>query len=103
MSPPTVEAVEAALREVIDPELGYNIVDLGLIYDVAIDERGAVAIVMTTTSPGCPATAALEEGARACAALVPGAAGVDVQMVWQPRWTPARMSAEAKQHFGVES
>ncbi len=103
MSAPLVEAVMAALREVIDPELGYNIVDLGLIYDVAIDERGAAAIVMTTTSPGCPATSALQDGAQACAALVPGIAGVDVQMVWTPLWTPALMSDEAKQHFGIDS
>lgn len=101
MSAPTAEDVMLALREVIDPELGYNIVDLGLVYDVAIDERGGVAIVMTTTTPGCPATAALQEGARECASLVPGIGGVDVQMVWSPRWTPARMSAEAKEHFGI--
>jgi metal-sulfur cluster biosynthetic enzyme len=102
MITPTVEAVLAALHDVIDPEIGYNIVDLGLVYDVAIDERGAAAVVMTTTSPGCPATTALQEGARECVALVPGIAGVDVQMVWSPRWTPARMTAEAKQHFGIE-
>jgi metal-sulfur cluster biosynthetic enzyme len=99
---PSADAVLEALHEVIDPELGYNIVDLGLVYDVAIDEHGTAAIVMTTTSPGCPATAALQEGARECAALVPGVAGVEVQMVWSPRWTPARMTAEAKQHFGIE-
>jgi metal-sulfur cluster biosynthetic enzyme len=58
MIAPTVEAVLAALHDVIDPEIGYNIVDLGLVYDVAIDERGAAAVVMTTTSPGCPATTA---------------------------------------------
>ncbi|HWI28417.1 MAG TPA: metal-sulfur cluster assembly factor [Stellaceae bacterium] len=103
MSAPTTEAVLAALHDVIDPELGYNIVDLGLVYDVTVDERGEAAIVMTTTSPGCPATAALREGARECTSLIPGIAGVDVQMVWSPRWTPARMSPEAKRHFGVAS
>lgn len=101
MSRPSVEAVLAALHDVIDPELGYNIVDLGLIYDVAIDERGGAAVTMTTTTPGCPATAALQEGARECVSLVPGVAEVEVQMVWSPLWTPARMSAEAKRHFGV--
>jgi metal-sulfur cluster biosynthetic enzyme len=103
MTQPTVEAVIAALHDVIDPELGYNIVDLGLIYDVAIDERGAAAVTMTTTTPGCPAVAALQEGARECVSLVSGVADVEVQMVWSPRWTPARMSAEAKRHFGIES
>jgi metal-sulfur cluster biosynthetic enzyme len=101
MSAPTPEEVMMALRDVIDPELGYNIVDLGLVYDVAVDERGAAAIVMTTTTPGCPATTALQEGACERASLVPGVAGVDVQMVWSPPWTPARMSAEAKEHFGI--
>ena len=102
MSAPTVDAVLEALHDVIDPELGYNIVDLGLVYDVSVDERGTAAIVMTTTSPGCPATDALREGARECVSLVPGIATVDVQMVWSPRWTPAHMSTEAKQHFGID-
>lgn len=101
MSAATSEEVMVALRDVIDPELGYNIVDLGLVYDVAVDERGAAAIVMTTTTPGCPATTALQDGARERASLVPGVAGVDVQMVWSPPWTPACMSAEAKEHFGI--
>ncbi len=101
MSAPNAEAVMTALRDVIDPELGYNIVDLGLVYEVAVDERGAAAIVMTTTPPGCPATNALQEGAFACASMVPGIGGVEVQMVWEPRWTPSRMSAAAKEHFGI--
>ena len=91
-----------ALRDVIDPELGYNIVDIGLIYEVLVDE-GHAAITMTTTTPGCPATAALQEGARECAARVPGISGVDVRMVWTPPWTPQRMSAEAKEYLGFRS
>jgi len=99
MTMPTSEELLTALREVIDPELGYNIVDLGLIYEVLVDE-GRASIIMTTTTPGCPATDVLQEGVRGCAGLVPGISGVDVRMVWDPPWTPERMSAEAKRHFG---
>ena len=58
--------VKDALRRVIDPELGYNIVDLGLIYDIRVLDGGAVSVTMTTTTPGCPATSYLTEGARDC-------------------------------------
>jgi len=96
------EQVKDALRLVIDPELGYNIVDLGLIYDVAIDEGGAARITMTTTTRGCPATGYLADGAEDAAASVAGVKIVDVNLTYDPPWTPAMMSIEAKRHLGID-
>lgn len=89
------------LREVIDPELGYNIVDLGLVYDVAVEGEHAL-VTMTTTSPGCPATNYLREGARECASHVDGIETADVEITYDPRWSPEMMSAAAKAHFGID-
>jgi metal-sulfur cluster biosynthetic enzyme len=94
------DQVREALRQVIDPELGYNIVDLGLIYGV-VAEDGDVRIAMTTTTPGCPATSYLQNGAREAASGVPGVASVEVTLTYEPRWTPELMSAEAKARFGI--
>jgi metal-sulfur cluster biosynthetic enzyme len=85
-----------ALRLVLDPELGENIVDLGLIYDITVTGDGVVHITMTTTTPGCPATAVLRGGVRDCARAVPGVADADVLLTYDPPWTPARMSEEAR-------
>jgi len=91
-----------ALRQVIDPELGYNIVDLGLIYDVASEEGGVVRVTMTTTTPGCPATNYLREGAGESVSALLGVEFVEVKLTYEPRWTPEMMSPEAKAHFGIE-
>ena len=94
--------IHYALRQVIDPELGYNIYDLGLIYDVDIDDGGAVRLLMTTTTPGCPATAYLKGGADQAVSSVSGVESVYVELTHEPRWSPALMSAEAKAHFGIQ-
>jgi metal-sulfur cluster biosynthetic enzyme len=91
--------VAEALKSVIDPELGYNIVDLGLVYDIVV-EGGTARIRMTTTRPGCPATNALKHGAEEATRSVPGVASVEVQMTWMPPWSPELMSEAAKAHFG---
>jgi metal-sulfur cluster biosynthetic enzyme len=95
-----VEQVTDALRVVIDPELGYNIVDLGLVYSVKVAEGGVVDIVMTTTTRGCPATGFLKDGARDGAWAVPGVEFVDVTLTYEPHWTPEMMTDAAKQHLG---
>jgi metal-sulfur cluster biosynthetic enzyme len=95
------EDVRQALRRVIDPELGYNIVGLGLIYGVDVGEGGVVRITMTTTTPGCPATSYLMTGARDAASSVQGVEFVDVKLTHEPRWTPEMMSEEAKARFGI--
>ncbi|MDI3317871.1 MAG: metal-sulfur cluster assembly factor [Bacillota bacterium] len=88
-----------ALREVFDPELGYNVVDLGLIYGLEV-EGGRVRVVMTMTTPGCPAGDMLEEGVRQRLLQLPGVERVEVRLVWSPPWTPGMMSDDAKRYFG---
>ncbi|MBX6329734.1 MAG: NifU N-terminal domain-containing protein [Pseudolabrys sp.] len=96
-----VDRVREALRQVIDPELGYNVVDLGLVYDVVVENGGTVRIIMTTTTPGCPATNYLKRGVGEAASAVPGVEFVDVTLTYEPRWAPEMMSPQAKAHFGI--
>ena len=95
--PPDVELVTDLLRAVIDPELGCNIVDLGLIYDIAVDDDGVACITMTTTTPGCPAVSYLKDGVERAALAVPGIAGVEVAVTYEPPWTPDMMSGPTGQ------
>jgi metal-sulfur cluster biosynthetic enzyme len=96
-----IDRIREALRQVIDPELGYNIVDLGFVYDVSVEEGGVVRITMTTTTPGCPATGYLKKGAGESVSAVPGVEFVEVKLTHEPRWTPEMMSPEAKAIFGI--
>ncbi|MBX3572281.1 MAG: metal-sulfur cluster assembly factor [Mesorhizobium sp.] len=89
------ETVKHALRSVIDPELGQNVVDLGLIYFVAVDEEGTAHVVMTTTTPGCPAVGYLQEGVRQAAISATGIAAAEVAVTYDPPWSPDMMSGEA--------
>lgn len=96
---PDSNAILAELRQVIDPEVGMNIVDLGLVYrvDVAAD---AVAIDMTMTSPACPmGDMMVDEVKTVVAAIVPAGVRIEVQLVWSPPWEPSRMSEAARKHF----
>ncbi|MBI4127586.1 MAG: DUF59 domain-containing protein [Parcubacteria group bacterium] len=95
---PTKESILAALKEVIDPELGINIVDLGLVYDVKI-EKGNVVLTMTLTSPGCPLAAIYPELVEGAIARVEGVKKIKINLVWEPRWEPARMSEAARQQL----
>lgn len=96
-----VARVRQALRVVIDPELGYNIVDLGLVYDVAVDDGGSARVTMTTTTRGCPATSYLADGAREAMTSVSGVHAADVVLTYDPPWRPQMMSAAAKENLGV--
>jgi metal-sulfur cluster biosynthetic enzyme len=93
--------IRTALHEVIDPELGYNIADLGLIYEVGVEAGGNVRVTMTTTTPGCPATNYLSQGVMDKVTNVRGVTSVKVKLTYEPRWTPEMMSPEAKAHFGI--
>ncbi|MEO8742074.1 MAG: metal-sulfur cluster assembly factor [Lysobacteraceae bacterium] len=99
---PAVARIEHALRLVIDPELGCNIVDLGLVYDVSIDLVRIVHIVMTTTTRGCPATGYLQEAAKNATEGLGEFTAVEVELTYDPPWTPQKMSAEAKRQFAVD-
>lgn len=96
-----VAHIKEALRLVIDPELGYNIVDLGLVYDVTTEDGGVAHITMTTTTRGCPATSYLKDGARDAAWSAPGVKFVDVKLTYEPPWTAEMMSTEAQAHLGI--
>lgn len=99
MSRELADRVREALRVVIDPELGENIVDLGFIYDIAVAE-GAVRITMTATTPGCPATGFLKEGVQAAASGVPGVVSADVTMTFEPAWDPSRIAPAVRASLG---
>jgi metal-sulfur cluster biosynthetic enzyme len=88
------------LATVIDPELGMNIVDLGLVYDVEV-RNDAVSISMTMTSPACPIASHLVEQAKiAVRRQFPTLQAVDVQLVWEPAWNPLMMSWKVRERFG---
>ena len=101
MTAALAEHVREALRLVLDPELGENVVDLGLIYDVAVAADGGVRVTMTTTTPGCPAAAYLREGVSNCVREVAGIASVEVVLTYEPMWSPSLMSAAAQERLGL--
>lgn len=99
-TPPTPEAVRKALRAVKDPELGLNIVDIGLIYDAIVSEEGDVQVKMTLTSPGCPSGAEIMQDARTVVADLEGVKSVEIDLVWEPYWTPERMDPRVRAFLG---
>jgi len=92
--------VVEAIRTCYDPEIPVNIYDLGLIYDVKVDNGGSVTVTMTLTSPHCPAAQLLPQDVEAKAKAVRGVAGVKVDVVWTPSWNPSMMSEAAKLELG---
>jgi metal-sulfur cluster biosynthetic enzyme len=98
--PDTRTRVAEALRSVLDPELGVNILDLGLVYAVELAGDG-VRIDLTMTSPACPLGDVLVgDVEKTVRRLVPAAGRVDVRLVWEPPWTPERMSDDARRQLG---
>ncbi|HTR19894.1 MAG TPA: metal-sulfur cluster assembly factor [Gemmatimonadales bacterium] len=96
---PTTEAVHEALRAVKDPELNLNIIDLGLVYDVEVDE-GNVSIRMTLTSPGCPAGPMIMNDIHKTIRPMEGVKDVDIEIVWEPYWTPERIDPKIRAMMG---
>ncbi|MBA3718089.1 MAG: metal-sulfur cluster assembly factor [Actinobacteria bacterium] len=92
---PTKEEVVDALRQVEDPELGMDIVDLGLMYDVEL-ENGKVKVVHTLTSMGCPVGPMIQQQIDDVVRALPGVEDVEVELTWDPPWTPEKMSEDAK-------
>ncbi len=97
---PDDDAVREALRQVDDPEVGMNIVDLGLVYLVEVGER-SIRVEMTMTTAACPMADMIVDNAReAIASVAPSGTAIDVDLVWEPPWTPDKMTGIARDHFG---
>lgn len=89
--------VMEALHNVYDPELGINIVDLGLVYGIDINDEGFVTVTMTLTIPGCPMHDSIGDGVGAALWTVRGVVGGEINIVWEPQWDPSMMSEEARE------
>ena len=96
----TREQVYEALQECYDPEIPVNIVDLGLVYDVQINDD-KVEVKMTLTAPGCGMGGMIAANAQALIMDLPGVTEAQVDVVWDPPWDPSRISEEAKQKLGI--
>src|SRR5216117_3061788 len=92
--------IRATLRQVVDPELDCNIVDLGLVYGIAID-GAKITVTMTLTTPGCPMHESIAWGVQSALLNLEGVEEVDVQLVWDPPWAHARMSDRGRERTGV--
>jgi FeS assembly SUF system protein len=95
------EKIIAALRTCYDPEVPVNIYEMGLIYDLDVSPSGEVVVRMTLTSPACPVAGSLPPEVQAKVAAIPGIRSAKVDLVWEPPWTPERMSEAAKLELGM--
>lgn len=95
------ESILGALENVIDPELGIDIVNLGLVYEVDLDEEGVAKITMTLTSMGCPLGPVIVDQIKTALSELPEVKDVDVNIVWQPAWSKDNMSRYAKMALGI--
>ena len=97
----TKDDVVGVLRKCYDPEIPINIYDLGLVYTIDLDEAdGRVGVKMTLTAPGCPASAYIHQDVKRKLEALPGIKEATVQIVWDPPWTPDKMTEVAKKQFG---
>ncbi len=94
------DKVYEALKEVYDPEIPVNVVDLGLVYDVII-EGNKVHVKMTLTSPACPVAPQVAEDARSRILNIEGVEDAEIEFVWEPMWNPSMMSWEARDQLGM--
>lgn len=101
-APLTDELVLETLRQVIDPEIGCNIVDLGLIYRYAF-QAGKLTVTMTLTTPGCPMHDSIAEGVKNILLTLDGVTEVEVEVVWDPPWHPSMMTETGRTMAGVRS
>lgn len=90
-----------AVKTIFDPEIPVNIYELGLIYDIDIQDGGAVQVKMTLTSPGCPVAGSLPGEVQSKIEGVPGVSSVNVELVWDPAWNPSMMSEAARLTLGM--
>jgi metal-sulfur cluster biosynthetic enzyme len=110
LPPLTVDDIRGALRDCFDPEVKLNLVDLGLIYDIATEPdpnstpalpRQRVKVTMTLTTPQCPASGLIFEQVHNRLASIPQISKVEVDLVWEPKWTPHRISADGRRQLGL--
>lgn len=99
---PSDDEIINSLKTVSDPELGVNIIDLGLVYRIDLDDDGQAQIYMTLTSPGCPAGPEIKHDVQEAVSSLDGISDVRIQFVFNPPWSPAMMSQEAKDELGYE-
>ncbi len=105
----TKDEVLTALKECYDPEIPVNIVDLGLVYDVRVKPTAKsgttgddIEVDMTLTAPGCPAHGMIGDSVRDRLFRLPGVVNATVTMIWEPAWTPERISPDARRQLGIE-
>jgi FeS assembly SUF system protein len=96
----TKEQVYEALQDCYDPEIPVNIVDLGLVYDVEVEDDN-VAVKMTLTTPGCGMGGMIASNAQSLIMEIPGVKDANVDLVWDPPWDPSRISEEAREKLGI--
>jgi metal-sulfur cluster biosynthetic enzyme len=95
-----VEEIRRALRQVKDPEINLSVIDLGLIYDVELSDDGDVDIKMTLTSPGCPSGPEMLADVDRVVRALDGVTDVNVELVWEPYWTPERIDPKVRSFLG---
>jgi metal-sulfur cluster biosynthetic enzyme len=98
--PPSPDQVKLALRKVKDPELNLNIIDLGLVYDIVVEDAN-VQIDMTLTSPGCPAGPQIMGDVERAVKAMPGVASATINLVWQPFWSPDLIEPRVRAYMGL--
>lgn len=95
------EMLRELLRDVTDPEIGINVVDMGLVYDVRLSGDDTAMVRMTLTTPGCPLGGYIDDAIHQTLWGAPGVAGVDVRIIWDPPWDPDEMMSDwAKEQLG---
>lgn len=97
----TQEIAREALKDVYDPEINYNIVDLGLVYNIDVED-GNVKVLMTLTTPACPIGPMIEEQIQENLMLLPGVKDVEVEFTFDPSWNPTMISEEARADLGLD-
>ena len=96
------ETVKRALEKVLDPEIGIDIVSLGLIYDITFPEKDVVNVKMTLTVPGCPLASYLVQGAKIAVEKIDGINSANIELVFDPPWTPDMIPVETRKKLGIE-
>ena len=97
----TPDSVRHALRKVKDPELNLNIIDLGLVYTITVDDANKVIVDMSLTSPGCPAGPQIMNDVERTIQAMPGVGKIVINLVWEPYWTPERIEPKVRAYMGL--